>query len=346
MAGAVSPGWQALVGSRVVLRLRTDAGGFRDVLGDLLAADGGRLLVRTRRGEVSVAAADVVAGKPVPPPPTRAAPPHLALSSLGLQAVLARHWVAPETERLGGWLLRAAGGFTNRANSVLPLGPPERAPADAVAAVVAWYEARGLPPCAAAPEPRHDDPDADVLAGAAAAFAAAGFRPLAGAGADVLVAPTAALRSPGLTPPDGLRVVLLDEPDAAWRARYHYRGQPLAEPGLALLRSAPRRVFAAVLSGGDGTGTGTGTGTGEETIAVARCSVASAWAGVTAVEVAPEHRRRGLARLLLAACAEWAWREGAGSTYVQVGETNDAAKRLYLGAGFEPHHSYAYLRPA
>jgi len=318
-----------------VLRLRAGDGAFRDVLGDLLAADGGRLRVRTRRGEVEVAAADVVAGKPVPPPPTRAAPPHLALSTLGLQTVMARHWVAPDTERLGGWLLRAAGGFTNRANSVLALGPPDRSVADAVAAVVAWYDARGLPPCAAAPQPGHDEPDepdAGVLADAAAAFAAAGFRPLAGAGADVLVAPTAVLRSPGLAPPDGLRVVLLDEPDDAWLARYHYRGQPLAASGLALLRSAPRQVFAAVRDG-------------EETVAVARCSVASAWAGVTAVEVGPEHRRRGLARLLLAAGAEWAWREGAGSTYVQVGETNDAAKRLYLGAGFEPHHSYAYLRP-
>jgi hypothetical protein len=29
---------------------------------------------------------------------------------------------------------------------------------------------------------------------------------------------------------------------------------------------------------------------------------------------------------------------------VQVGEANDAAKGLYLAAGFEPHHSYAYLR--
>ena len=335
MAGAVPPGWQALVGSRVVLRLRTGSGGFRDVLGDLLAADDGRLRVRTRRGAVEVAAADVVAGKPVPPPPTRAAPPHLAPSVLGLQSVLARHWVAPETGSLGGWLLRAAGGFTNRANSVLALGPPDRPAPDAVAAVVAWYEARGLPPCAAAPSPRPDDADADVLADAAAAFAAAGFRPLAGAGADVLVAPTAALRLPGLAPPDGLRVVLLDEPDDAWLAGYHYRGQPMTAAGLGLLRSAPRRVFAAVRTDGD---------VGGETVAVARCSVASAWAGLTAVEVAPEHRRRGLARLLLAACAEWAWREGAGSTFLQVGEGNDAAMRLYLSAGFEPHHSYGYLR--
>jgi GNAT superfamily N-acetyltransferase len=318
-----------------VLRLRTPSGGFRDVLGDLLSADDGRLRVRTRRGEVEVAAADVVAGKPVPPPPSRAAPPHRALSTLALETVMARHWVAPDTSHVGGWLLRAAGGFTNRANSALPLGDPGRPPADAVAAVVAWYDARGLPPCAAAPAPREGDPDAAVLDRAAAAFAAAGFAPLAGAGADVLVAPTAALRSPTLAAPDGLEVALLEAPDRGWLDRYHYRGQALTVPGLALLRSAPRQVFAAVHEG---------AGASRSTVAVARCSVASGWAGLTAVEVAPEHRRRGLARLLLAACAEWAWREGAGSTYVQVGETNDIALRLYLSAGFEPHHSYAYLR--
>jgi GNAT superfamily N-acetyltransferase len=74
--------------------------------------------------------------------------------------------------------------------------------------------------------------------------------------------------------------------------------------------------------------------------------VANGWAGITAVEVAPGHRRLGLARLLLAVLAEWAWRSGALSTFVQVGEANDAALRLYLSAGFTRHHTYAYLRPA
>jgi GNAT superfamily N-acetyltransferase len=243
------------------------------------------------------------------------------------------HWRAPRRERLGpppGWLLRAAEGFTNRANSVLPLGDPGLPLPDAVAAVRRWYEAQGRPPRAATPAPRADDPDAAVLAGAAAAFAADGWTPIAGAGAEVLVAPTAELLAPGADPPAGLRVVLLDEPDAAWLDRYHYRGQPMAPAGLALLTSAPRQVFAAVRDGA-------------ATVAVARGSVAHAWAGVTAVEVAPQHRRQGLARLLLGVIAEWAWRSGGGSTFVQVGEANDAALRLYLAAGFSRHHTYAYL---
>ena len=33
-------------------------------------------------------------------------------------------WPPLERGELGGWMLRAAGGFTGRANSVLPLGDP------------------------------------------------------------------------------------------------------------------------------------------------------------------------------------------------------------------------------
>jgi GNAT superfamily N-acetyltransferase len=309
-------------------------GRYRDVLGDLLAADEATLRVLTRRGEVVVAVADVVAGKPVPPAPARKAPPHLALSALALETAKAAHWRATHTDRVGtppGWLLRAAGGFTNRANSVLPLGDPGLPLAAAVAEVTRWYEAQGLAPQAAAPAPRPDDPDGDVLTAAAGAFAAAGWRHLTGAGAEVLVAPTAELRRPSATPPAGLRVALLDAPDDAWLDRYHYRGQQTTAAGLALLRSAPQQVFAAVTDGA-------------ATVAVGRGSVANGWGGVTAVEVAHEHRRQGLARLVLAVLAEWAWRSGAASTFVQVGETNDAALRLYLSAGFTRHHTYAYLR--
>jgi GNAT superfamily N-acetyltransferase len=332
VASGSEHGWHAHVGSRVVVRLRRDSG-FRDVLGELLSADDGELRILTKRGEtVLVRAADVVAGKPVPPRATRKGPPHLTLTTLQLEAVMAGHWRAPETERFGGWLLRAAGGFTGRANSVLPLGEPDRPAETAVADVAAWYRARGLRPRAAVPAPRPGDPDRDVLDRAAAAFTAAGWAPDLSHGAEVLTAPTGALLAPAAAPPDGLTITLLDAPDDGWLARYHYRGQALAEPGLRLLRSAPEQVFAAVRDG-------------DATVAVARGSVGDAWAGVTAVEVAPEYRRRGLARLMLAHVAAWAWRRGAGSTFLQLGDANEAAERLYTSAGFTPHHTYAYLLP-
>ncbi len=43
---------------------------------------------------------------------------------IDLERVAAGHWRGTEEEWLGGWLLRAAEGFTGRANSALPLGDP------------------------------------------------------------------------------------------------------------------------------------------------------------------------------------------------------------------------------
>ncbi|ROS23078.1 hypothetical protein [Cellulomonas sp. PhB150] len=70
--------WRDLpVGSRVVVRRRRDDDPapdeppFTDVLGELLAVDDSGVLIRTRRGEVRVPAADIVLAKPVPPAPPR-----------------------------------------------------------------------------------------------------------------------------------------------------------------------------------------------------------------------------------------------------------------------------------
>jgi hypothetical protein len=105
------------VGSRVSLRFRLPSGQLTDVVGRLEAWDGGLLRVRRRDGSVTEVRADaLVAGKVVPPGPT-----HLDVSERELEEIAALGWRALETARLGGWLLRASGGFTGRANSVLPL---------------------------------------------------------------------------------------------------------------------------------------------------------------------------------------------------------------------------------
>jgi hypothetical protein len=66
--GPASLPWLAWpVGARVVVRRRLTAGGYADVLGELLAADDDGVEVATRRGPVRVAAADIAIGKVVPP---------------------------------------------------------------------------------------------------------------------------------------------------------------------------------------------------------------------------------------------------------------------------------------
>jgi GNAT superfamily N-acetyltransferase len=148
----------------------------------------------------------------------------------------------------------------------------------------------------------------------------------------VLTGATGELRGAARLLPDGLRIELTDTPDARWLEQYHYKGRPVPGHGSRLLESAPEQVFVSVLAG-------------ERVVGVVRGSMAERWAGLTAMEVDPEYRRRGLGSSLIAAVAEWAWKQGARSVYLQVGEGNDAARKLYESAGFEYHHSYAYLSP-
>lgn len=70
-----------------------------------------------------------------------------------LEAVAALGWRAPEEERLGGWLLRAAGGFTGRANSALAIGDPGMPLVAATAGVRRWCADRSLPAVIAVPYP-------------------------------------------------------------------------------------------------------------------------------------------------------------------------------------------------
>lgn len=60
-------------GTRVVVRYRIP-GGLTDALGDLVGITAAECTVRTRRADVVIPLAMVVAAKPVPPPPPRRAP--------------------------------------------------------------------------------------------------------------------------------------------------------------------------------------------------------------------------------------------------------------------------------
>ena len=70
------------------------------------------------------------------------------------------------------------------------------------------------------------------------------------------------------------------------------------------------------------------------------------WVGFRGIEVAPEHRRQGLARTVMAALLEWGAERGATTAYLQVLGHNAPALALYEAMGFTTHHAYAYLTPA
>ena len=61
--------------------------------------------------------------------------------------------------------------------------------------------------------------------------------------------------------------------------------------------------------------------------------------------VAADHRRRGVGRALVDAAAAWARAMGARRLELDVTSNNEAAVRLYEGAGFETYGERRPLRP-
>lgn len=312
------------VGRRVVVRHRIDPrdGGATatDVVGELIEWSGGRLTVRTKAGHaVEVPERDIIAAKVIPPRTVT------RREVRDLEAAAAAGWRAPDTELLGGWLLRAAGGFTGRANSCLPLGDPALPLDRAVDQVSQWYDERGLQPAFQLPDRLGETVDTELDA--------RGWPP---GPEDVLVMtaplePVEAAARAGLPP-----VRIAAEPDDAWLACYHYRGGELPPHARDVLVDADTVGFASVDEGG-------------RRVAIARGAVTQApsgrgWLGVTAVEVEPIARRRGLASRVMAALAAWGRAFGATDCYVQVAEGNTGARAGYERLGFVEHHPYHYRR--
>src|SRR5262245_31425433 len=139
------------LGHRVVVRCRVGSAQrpkYRDLLGQLLAVSANDVVVRTDDGaQRTIPMQEIHIAKRVPPRPPR----HSEI--IALERVTDRAWPAPVREQLGDWVLRAADGFTSRANSALVLGEPELPLPAAVQACAQWCRAPGLAPRLRVPPP-------------------------------------------------------------------------------------------------------------------------------------------------------------------------------------------------
>jgi GNAT superfamily N-acetyltransferase len=289
-----------------------------------------------------------------------------------LERAAAAHWRGTEEQWLGNWLLRAADGFTGRANSALPLGDPGLPLDDALAAVTRWYRERGLPPMIAVPAPLEAGapPDAgasgdagacgdDGVSGDAGACGDARSPRVAGVpreadgtgseldehlarrswpvrpGPAFVMVADLPLAIPAADLAGARAVHISPEPDDAWAARYHYRGQDYLPPvARQVLTSAREQSFVSIKDG-------------DEVLAIARLSIAAGWAGLAAVEVHPGHRRQGLGVAVTAAACEVAERRGLQGVFLQVETGNAPAQALYKSLGFRYAHRYHYrMAPA
>lgn len=246
------------------------------------------------------------------------------------ERMAALHWQGTEQERLGDWMLRAAGGFTGRANSALPAGDPGMPAERAVAEVQAWYSRRGLKPAVVIATSLADGACIDAGETFDGLLAAHGWRLRHPRHTMVMTARSenvAAHRSEA-------GIELAAEPSPQWLAAWRYLGDPPPPQARPVLLSAPAQVFASVHRDGRVVGTG-------------RLSVAGGWAGITAIAVEPAWRRGGLGLAVTTELAAQAVARDAGRIFLQVAEENMAARALYRTCGFTDRHRYNYrIAPA
>ncbi|MEU4779279.1 GNAT family N-acetyltransferase [Micromonospora sp. NPDC023633] len=311
------------VGHRIVVRrivgIREGRPLFSDALGELVELSETHLTLATAQGRLRVPMAEVHRAKRVPPTrrPTAAAVVELELAA-------DEAWPAAVRGRLGDWRLRAADGWTGRANSALPVGDPDRPLPAALDAVERWYADLGQPPMVNTPLP--------LAAPVGAELDARGW----GGRPPVLVqtVPLAGL-SPAAPEPTGAPPVeLAAGPSDDWLAVAAGRKGGLPDAARHVLTAVDQVRFAHVYAGGTLLAIGRGTVTGQ-----------GRWLGLSLVEVLPEARRQGLAGRIIRALAAWGAATGASHAFLQVEQRNTPAVALYRSLGFTTHHTYLTRTP-
>jgi len=240
-----------------------------------------------------------------------------AADILALETISARAWPAARAMKIGGWRLNAASGYSGRINACWPLADPGIDPVAAIGRTEAWYAGQGL-------APRFKIVDlAQAPADLTRRLARLGYGPHTET--LMMVGPTGGERDPAAQIATGLPAGFA----AVFAAAAEDPGDS-RERLETLARVPAPRVFAT-LDTPDG-----------EPAAIGACAVEADWAGVFAMRTAAAHRRRGLARRVLAALLDWAARAGARRAWLQVEADNAGAIALYAATGFAEAYRYRY----
>lgn len=244
-----------------------------------------------------------------------ALPPPQEIEAAGLKA-----WPALETERDGSWVLRAANGYTKRANSVQSMNPADDENAAARLKYAAdWLTARKLP---------------------------AVFRVTPLTGRKTLQALDAAKWStfdesmllatelPRAPPPDS-RTALLDIADPAFLA---------AQKALNGYDDETAGKLAAVLWTLAVPAAGVVLSVGNRPVASALMAVADGIVVTGNVITDPAERRNGYARAMMQSGLAWAHSQGARVAALNMLAANAAASALYQGLGYRYVYDYCCRR--
>ena len=327
---------EARIGERWVLRCRQPDGSAADVTGWLVSVTSDRVTIEPAgQAPRIVSRTGIILAKRVPAAP--GGPDPRRTSADDLERAASTGWYA-DSEALGEWILRAGGGFTSRANSVLAVGEPGLPLPRAAEQVIDHARVNGIAP------------QAQVIVGSAAdrGLVELGWRPVH-VTTDVLVCRLTGLLGDGLPDP---RVEVSTDLEASWLAAFGRSRSNDADPRVVrqILTGQPPQAFASVRRPADPAPAESADAEPPSAelqgpIAIVRGHVSGSWLGLMAIWTEPDHRRQGLATAMMCALGHWAARHGARYAYLQVAEQNLAAQQAYARLGFVHHHSYRYLAP-
>ena len=301
------------IGQRLSIRLRDPEGGYRDVVGHLKTATS---LINRKGQEISFNPEEIFVWREIVERPTLAgkgAP--LTLRVLELDQICNSTWPATENLENSGWLMRAAGGVTNRANSVLPLiasleAGPLKDFSEKLAIVQEFYRHRNLPTIFQVTLPTWQ-----VL-----------YEKLLSIGAvETLRGNTMVtdLTSDKQKIPTGIDIVKSNQLSTDWLEVH-------PTPGIEKILLGCTATYLTVVKDG-------------HTVAACRIALANEWSSITRVYVHQEFRGQGLGKAIVAAALEASFEQGATKAVLQVEASNAIAIGVYESLGFNFHHEYSYL---
>lgn len=306
-------------GDRIVVRRKAN-----DIIGHVLSIDEETLVVRPQKvggfpSEVpalSIPLVDIIIMKKLSPRTVRNS------DIRAIETATAKAFPGIEHTWCGQWLMRSGDGITERSNSAAPLGHTAMFTPIPLEEIHAFYRRHNLPTRVLIPE--------RIGTMAEKLVAQPGWT----LGPEIIVMTRDLDDLPATTSDWEFRID--DQPDHDWLSLYNFRGEPLPEHALDLLRGEI-----------DGTmGFGRLLTPEGETVAITRGTITDDYLGYSAVEVAQADRRRGLGTELGKHMLHWGAREGATRAYLQVIAANAAGIGLYEKLGFVEHHRHRYAEAA
>ncbi|MBP2414389.1 ribosomal protein S18 acetylase RimI-like enzyme [Arthrobacter stackebrandtii] len=243
-----------------------------------------------------------------------------------LESLMAAAWPALESSTADGWVLRSAGGVTQRANSVWPAEPAS----DELAALRSaenWYAGRRQPVIFQLTRREENAPLEALLD-------TQGYSQQSETIVMTSPVPPAA-PVPGAAAPEGaaIRVEVAGTPSEEWLElwwRVDGRGGAAEKQTARRILLGASSLYATARSS-EGVAVGTG-----------RLTLVDGWAGVYGMATHPDFRRQGVASAVLAELLGQAFAADVAGLWLMVTAANAGAQALYEHAGFAEAARYHY----